>query len=58
MPPHEDTGQSYQETARRRQQGSAGPSEPDVPNADLRKDYVDAVWDAALPQMVNVGLRS
>ncbi|MFJ9026260.1 hypothetical protein ACIRPU_40795 [Streptomyces sp. NPDC102259] len=49
-----ETGQSYQETIRKSQQGSDGPSEPEVPNADRREDYVDAVWDAALPQMVKV----
>ncbi|WP_164873593.1 hypothetical protein [Streptomyces sp. S063] len=48
-----EEGQSYQATLREQLQDGSDAS-PDLPNADSREDYIDAVWDADLPQMVKV----
>lgn len=48
-----EKGQGYQATLREQLQDGSGES-PELPNADCREDYIDAVWDADLPQMVKV----
>ncbi|MFI1786180.1 hypothetical protein [Streptomyces rubiginosohelvolus] len=48
-----EKGQSYQATLREQLQDGSD-ERPELPNADCREDYIDAVWDADLPEMVKV----
>ncbi|MFD7588647.1 hypothetical protein ACFV84_24820 [Kitasatospora sp. NPDC059811] len=51
-----ETGRGYQSTARERHQENAHDmsDSSSLPNADRREDYIDALWDADLPQKVKV----
>ncbi|WP_330457690.1 hypothetical protein OIB37_12675 [Streptomyces sp. NBC_00820] len=55
-----ETGESYQAALRglrdERTSGESGANRPPLPNANRREDYIDAVWDADLPQMSKVVL--
>lgn len=50
-----ESGKSYQSAFKEgRNDDRSGEGKPPLPNADRREDYINAVWDAELPQMVKV----
>lgn len=51
-----ETGKSYQSAFKEGRHGerAGGEQTPPLPNADRREDFINAVWDSGLPQMVKV----